>query len=105
MLVIFQPHLFSRTKQFHKDFAKSLFDADIILITEIFASREKLDPSISSKRISEHLKELNHENVFDITTESLVEDIKRHYKEGDIILTIGAGNIWRYADILTEKMK
>jgi len=105
LLVIFQPHLFSRTKQFHKDFAKSLFDADIIFITEIFASREKLDPSISSKRISEHLRELNHENVFDITTESLIEDITSHYNEGDIILTIGAGNIWRYADTLTEKMK
>ena len=105
LLAIFQPHLFSRTKQFHKDFAKSLFDADIIFITEIFASREKLDPSISSKRISEHLRELNHENVFDITTESLIEDITSHYNEGDIILTIGAGNIWRYADTLTEKMK
>jgi len=105
LLVIFQPHLFSRTKQFHKDFAKALFDADIIFITQIFASREKLDPSISSKRISEHLRELNHENVFDINTESLIEDIKRHYNEGDIILTIGAGNIWRYADTLTEKMK
>ena len=105
LLVIFQPHLFSRTKQFHKDFAKSLFDADIIFITEIFASREKLDPSISSKTISEHLRNLNHENVFDITTESLIEKVTSHYNEGDIILTIGAGNIWRYADTLTEKMK
>jgi UDP-N-acetylmuramate--alanine ligase len=48
---------------------------------------------------------LNHENVFDITTESLIEKVTSHYNEGDIILTIGAGNIWRYADTLTEKMK
>ena len=105
LVVIFQPHLFSRTKQFYKDFAKSLFDADIIFITEIFASREKLDSSVSSKNISAHLKELNHKNVFDITTESLIQDIKNNYNDGDIILTIGAGNIWRYADKLTENMQ
>jgi len=105
LLVVFQPHLFSRTKAFYKDFAESLFDADLIFITEIFASREKLDSSISSERISEHLKELKHKNVFDITIDSLLQDIQSKYNEGDIILTIGAGNIWRYADKLTENMR
>ena len=105
LLVVFQPHLYSRTKEFYKDFAESLLSADIVFITEIFASREKLDTSISSKHISNHLKKLKHKNVLDTTTDSLIEDIKSHYNEGDIILTVGAGNIWRYADKLTENMQ
>ena len=105
LVVIFQPHLYSRTKEFYKDFAESLLGADAVFITEIFASREKLDTSISSKNISNHLKKLEHKNVFDTTTDSVIEDIKNYYNEGDIILTIGAGNIWRYADKLTENMQ
>ena len=46
-----------------------------------------------------------NKNVLDTTTDSLIKDIKNHYNEGDIILTVGAGNIWRYADKLTENMQ
>ena len=105
LLVIFQPHLFSRTKQFYKEFAEALHNADLVFITEIFASREKLDTSISSEKIGKYLKELHHKNVFNITTESLVADVKSKYMKGDIILTVGAGNIWRFADKLSESMQ
>ena len=105
LLVIFQPHLFSRTKQFYKEFAEALYNADLVFITEIFASREKLDTSISSEKIGKYLKELHHKNVFNITTESLTADVKSKYMKGDIILTVGAGNIWRFADKLSESMQ
>ena len=49
--VIFQPHLFSRTKEFYKDFAKALMIADNVIITEIFGSREKEDNSTTSDLI------------------------------------------------------
>ncbi|MDC0877971.1 UDP-N-acetylmuramate--L-alanine ligase [Candidatus Marinimicrobia bacterium] len=105
LLVIFQPHLYSRTKQFYKEFAEALQDADLVFVTEIFASREKLDASITSEKIGKYLKELNHNNVFNITTESLITDVKSKYMKGDIILTVGAGNIWRFADKLSESMQ
>ena len=105
LLVIFQPHLFSRTKQFYKEFAEALQNADLVFITEIFASREKLDTSITSEKIGKYLNELHHNNVFNITTESLITDVKSKYMNGDIILTVGAGNIWRFADKLSESMQ
>ena len=105
LLVIFQPHLFSRTKQFYKEFAEALQNADLVFVTEIFASREKIDTTISSEKIEKYLKKLHHKNVFNITTESLVADVKTKYMKGDIILTVGAGNIWRFADKLTESIQ
>jgi len=104
LLVVFQPHLFSRTKQFFKEFALSLSDADVIFITEIFGSREKLDNSINSEKITTYLQKLNHRNTLNITTDTLLDEVKKYYEKGDIILTIGAGNIWRYADKLSESM-
>ena len=63
LITIFQPHLFSRTKQFYKDFAKALKSSDVVLITEIFASREKLDKSVTSKLIVDEMKKIEHKKM------------------------------------------
>ena len=85
--------------------AEALQNADLIFVTEIFASREKIDTSINSEKIGKYLKELDHNNVFNITTESLIKDVKNKYMKGDIILTVGAGNIWRFAEKLSESIQ
>ncbi len=98
--VIFQPHLFSRTKEFYKDFAKALMSADNVIITEIFASREKEDNSTNSFLIIDEMIKQNHRNVSYIPLEEIVEKIKSIAVKGDIFLTMGAGNIWRHAEEL-----
>ena len=106
LTVIFQPHLFSRTKRFYKEFADALFNADKIFITEIFASREKSDSSTSSKLIlDELLMRLNHKDAHYVDLNKIVKTLKPISKEGDIILTLGAGNIWRFAKNLAEEFK
>ena len=106
LTVIFQPHLFSRTKRFYKEFADALFNADKIFITEIFASREKSDSSTSSKLIlDELLMRLNHKDAHYVDLNKIVKTLKPISKEGDIILTLGAGNIWRFAKKLAEEFK
>ena len=104
--VIFQQHLFSRTKRFYKEFADALFNADKIFITEIFASREKNDSTTSSKLIlDELLIRLNHKDAHYVDLNKIVKTLKPISKEGDIILTLGAGNIWRFAKKLAEEFK
>lgn len=98
--VIFQPHLFSRTKEFYKDFAKALMNADNVMITDIFASREKDDHSINSNLIIDEMLKLNHKNVSYVSSEEIVKKVKSIGVKGDIFLTMGAGNIWRYAEEL-----
>ena len=102
LTVIFQPHLFSRTKAFYKEFADALVHADKILITEIFASREKNDESIISKKIVDELINKKHKNVSLISKEDVLDELKSNTKKNDIILTLGAGDIWRYSKKLGE---
>ncbi|MEC8946015.1 MAG: UDP-N-acetylmuramate--L-alanine ligase [Candidatus Neomarinimicrobiota bacterium] len=104
LVVAFQPHLYSRTAQFSKEFAQSLLLADSVLITEIFASRESMNESINSEKIVEEMKNLGHKSVSKTTLENLINDIESNYKKGDIILMIGAGNIWRYCDPLKDRL-
>ena len=98
--VIFQPHLFSRTKKFHKDFADALMKADCVMITEIFGSREKNDISISSQLIIDEMIKLKHPNVSFITFDKIVDKVKSIATNEDIFLTMGAGNIWRCSEEL-----
>ena len=104
LVVAFQPHLYSRTEQFFKEFSESLLLADSVLITEIFASRELDNNSINSQMIVDEMLRLGHKSVVSTTLENLVDDVESVYKKGDIILTIGAGNIWRYSDLIKERL-
>ena len=100
LTVIFQPHLFSRTKEFYRDFANSLMKADNVMITEIFASREKDDNSTSSQLIVDEMIKLKHPNVSFVPLDDIVEKVKKIATNEDIFLTVGAGNIWRYSEEL-----
>jgi len=100
LIVIFQPHLFSRTKEFYKEFADALMHADKIFVTEIFASREKDDKSITSQKIVEELINKNHKDVISLSLVDVVDKLKSTAKKDDIILTLGAGDIWRYSEDL-----
>ena len=95
-----KPHLFSRTKEFYKDFAQALMIADNVMITEIFGSREKEDNSTTSDLIRNDMVQFHHKNVSYVSSKDIVEEVKSRGVKGDIFLTMGAGNIWRYAEEL-----
>ena len=103
---VFQPHLFSRTKYFFKEFAKSLFDSDEIIITDIYPAREKPIRGVSAKLISDELKFLGHNNTHYLNDlENLNQLLDTIIKPGDMVITMGAGNIWRYNDKYNEHLK
>ena len=96
IIAIFQPHLFTRTQDFHFEFAKALYKSDIIIITDIFGAREKPISGISSQIIIDDLMKLNHKMTKFIPDKTKIANyIKQISKENDIIITMGAGNIWR----------
>ena len=103
---VFQPHLFSRTKDFFKEFAKSLFDSDEIIITDIYPAREKPIKGVSAKLIIDELKLLGHNNTHYLNDiENLNQLLDAIIKPGDMVITMGAGNIWRYSDKYNEHLK
>lgn len=99
LVVIFQPHLYSRTKVFYKDFAKALSIADNIILLPIYAAREQEDDSVSSKMIAELIDDNKYKLVESF--EEAVEEINRlSLKEKDTIVTMGAGDVYLVADKL-----
>ncbi len=98
---VFQPHLYSRTKLLMDDFAKSFGDADAVLIADIYAAREK-DDGTHSKELVQKLS-ATHPNArymgsfADVASVLILES-----KRGDIILTMGAGDVYKVGDLLLK---
>jgi UDP-N-acetylmuramate--alanine ligase len=92
IICVFQPHRYTRTMLLRDKFVTSFGDADKIVITDIYAASEKPIPGISGKIIEEGIsgKEVNYLP----RKEKIVEYLMREVKEGDIIITLGAGDIY-----------
>ena len=100
--VVFQPHTFSRTKTHLKDFAKVLSEFDNIIVTDIYAAREKDDGTISSNDLKNEI-EKNGKNARYISKfEDIVKLIKEEAEENDIVITLGAGTITNLGPMLVK---
>ena len=93
LIVAFQPHLYSRTKTFLHEFADVLSMADIVVFAEIYAAREENPGDISSDNIREIMSENGHEAYFFKTFEEVENFLIHSCKPGDLLITMGAGDI------------
>lgn len=102
---IFQPHTYTRTKSLLNDFASSFDGIDHLIITDIYAAREKDTGEIHSKDLVREI-ENNNQNVKYIKDfEDIVDYILKHAQPNDLVLTMGAGDINNVAKMLLEKLK
>ena len=98
IVAVFQPHLYSRTRDCKEDFARALFDADVLVVTEIFGAREDPIPGIEGKMLADLTAQYGHRNVhFVAELEDLADYLKGIVNPGDAVITLGAGSIWRYS--------
>ena len=94
---VFQPHLFTRTRDFYKEFAESLFQSDYIIITDIYPAREEPIKEISSQLIVKELKRLGHQNIIYIDNlNELNSTLDNLGLDNHMVITMGAGDIWRF---------
>jgi len=101
LLVLFQPHRYSRTKFLWEDFRRSFNEADILVITEIYAAGESSLEGVNGEILSEAISTAGHKNVvFTSTMQAGMEFLYREARPGDAILTIGAGSVGRVLDQL-----
>ncbi len=100
--VVFQPHTYSRTKTLIDDFAKALLNYDNIIILDIYAAREKNVYNISSIDLVNKIKDLGKEAKYIPNFEECVSYLKQNVKDGDIVLTQGAGTVTEIGDILIK---
>ena len=93
LIVAFQPHLYSRTKTFLHEFADVLSMADIVVFAEIYAAREENPGDISSDNIREIMSKNGHEAYFFKTFDEVENFLIHTCKPGDLLITMGAGDI------------
>jgi UDP-N-acetylmuramate--alanine ligase len=96
--VIFQPHRFSRTQAFAKQFAKELDAADRAILLEVYAASEKPIEGINSKIITSKMSKGEYIPNFVEVTDSVIADAQ----PGDVIMTLGAGDVSSLAPIIVE---
>lgn len=106
LLAVFQPHRYSRTLHLANDFAECFANVDQVILTDIYPAGEAPIAGVSSQLI---LDKVDSEHKAFVPLESLAETLLQYAQKGDIILMMGAGNIWRYsvklAQMLEEKYK
>jgi len=97
---VFQPHTFTRTKALLEEFSNSFYDADKVLIADIYPAREKDTGLIHSKNLVDMLIKNKVDAVYCDSFNSITEYLRKHASEGDIILTMGAGDIYNVGEML-----
>ncbi len=102
IVCIFQPHTYSRTKKLFEDFITSFNMASTIVLTDIYASqREEKDPSISSKLLVERMSTLHPQVMYEPTLTDVVQYLNKcQFGKDTIILTMGAGDVYKIKDKL-----
>ena len=103
LYTIFQPHTYTRTKLLLDAFANSFDESDVIIITDIYAAREKDYGDIHSKTLRDAISD-HRDNAFYISGfEDIVKFIKENIKKDDVVVTMGAGDVYKIGEMILEK--
>ena len=105
LVALFQPHLYSRTRDFAERFAEALSKADVMVLTEIYAAREAPLPGVTSALIADRLRGLRGEDaVLEVAKDEAAAELAAHVRPGDVVLSMGAGDIGGIARELVRRL-
>jgi UDP-N-acetylmuramate--alanine ligase len=106
VICVFQPHLYSRTRDFYDEFGRSFFNADILVVTDVYPAREEPIQGVSGELIANAAKVFGHKQVHYVPDKTAVPAFLMGIKqEGDIIITMGAGDIWKFGEQFIAVLK
>jgi len=106
VVAVFQPHLYSRTRDFYKEFGRVFLNSDIFICTDVYPAREKPIEGITGELVAEAAKKFGHKNVYYEPDKTKLPDLlSKIVKEDDIVLTMGAGDIWKIGEEVVEQYK
>ncbi|MBW9211951.1 MULTISPECIES: UDP-N-acetylmuramate--L-alanine ligase [Terrabacteria group] len=103
LVIVFQPHTYSRTKFLFEEFAQVLSQVDQVLLAPIYAAREVNDGSMSSDLLAKRIHDLGG-NALSLGSFTEIKDyLKKNLKKGDLCLTLGAGNVYEIGEELVQE--
>ncbi len=105
VIAVFQPHRYTRTRALLHDFFTAFYQADRLFVTEIYPAGEPPIPGVEGRQIAEGVREHGHKSVtFVPVKEDLTQAVLDVARPGDIVLTMGAGDIWKIAEEIVHEL-
>jgi len=102
---VFQPHRFSRTKLLFDQFSTAFYDADVVLVTEIYPAGEDPVPGLSGAALAAAMRDHGPRDVtFCPTLSEAAAQLGQRVTAGDLVITLGAGDVWRVGQELLEQL-
>jgi len=106
VVVVFQPHRYTRTQHLLEDFFTAFNEADKLVVMEIYAAGEKPIPGVSGQALYEGIKKHGHKDVtFIAEREKIAPYMASVLKKGDLMITLGAGDVWKLGEEVLERLK
>ena len=103
IIAVFQPHLYSRTRDFHEEFGQVLLESDVLVVTDIYPAREKPMPGITGDLVCESAKRLGHKDAFYVPQiEDAAPFLRKIVRKDDMVITLGAGDVHRVGEELLK---
>ena len=105
IIAVFQPHRYTRTQALFQDFLAAFYDADVLILTDIYAAGEERIEGVEAKALFEGIREYGHKDVTYIPDKKeIVDHLLRIMVPGDMVITLGAGDIYQTAEDLVRRL-
>ncbi|MEK6560106.1 MAG: UDP-N-acetylmuramate--L-alanine ligase [Nitrospirota bacterium] len=105
-VVLFQPHRYTRTRDLMNEFAVSFGNADLLVVTDIYPAGEKPVEGVSAEKLFNTIIEHGHKNVLFVPDKTTIpEKVKELMRPGDMVITLGAGDIWKVGREIIGKLE
>ncbi len=106
LVVVFQPHRYTRTRDLFDDFSAAFHEADLLVLTEIYAASEPKLPGVEASALAAAIRERGHRDVrFVSELDAIAPSLAPDLREGDLVLTLGAGSITRLGPQLLAELE
>jgi len=104
--VLFQPHRYTRTYHLLDEFGRSFHQADNVFVMDIYAASEKPIEGVTAEALAERIRQFGHRGVEYVgTLDAGVEALHKVARDGDMVLTLGAGSVWQAGERLLERLR
>jgi len=105
IVVAFQPHRYTRISALFDDFARAFYQSDVLVVLPIYSAGEQRIEGIDGQGICEAIRAHGHREVVFRQGPEAILYLQKNLKEGDILLTLGAGNVWKVGEEVLKVMK
>ncbi len=105
LVVFFQPHRYTRTRDLIGEFAGAFTHADAVFVTDIYPAGEPAIPGVSAENLVDAIRAAGHPSVTWVDRKEMLTDrVRRALQPGDLVITLGAGDIWKVGPELLERL-